>query len=777
MRLRRAVCCALLFAMALWSQRGEGELRLVVTDPAGLPLPVTGTIVSRATGVSRSFSTDDAGAHVFRGLPFGPYLVRLEHPGFAARATPIEIRAAAPASLRVALSLNPVDTAIVIEDSATLLDASRTSAVQYIGPEQLRDRTSATPGRSVLEMVNMEPGWLLEANGVLHPRGSEYDTQYVINGVPILDNRSPSFAQALGIDEFESMTVRTGGYPAEYGRKLGGVIEVATERDPGAGFHGRAVLAGGSYAAQSGYASAVYRAGKTTVGGSVEGFQTDRYLDPPVEPNYTNHGSALGGSARLEEDWSGSDRTQLYFQSRSAWFLVPNELIQQDAGQRQDRDAGETLGLISHQHVFSPRILGTVRALVRDTSAGLWANGLSTPIIPYQERGFRETYVAGDLSAHVGMHEIKAGVDAILRSISENFAYHITAYEAAGMPIFDPSVPPDFRFADRRQNREQSGYIQDLIRRGNLALSLGVRYDHYRLVVDEWAISPRFAVSWLLPKTGLLLRASYDRAFQPPAIENVLLASSNLVDQLGGTGAFLPLRPSRANFFEAGFSKTIADKLRLDGCWFRRSAANFADDSLLFNTGVSFPVAFAHATVSGYEVKVEVPKWGRFAGYVSYSNMIGRGDLPAAGGLFLGDDADQVRGTGMFPISQDQRNTVRARVRCQLWPRLWMAWGGYYNSGLPVEIESDTDKDFLVAQFGQAIVDRVNFDRGRVRPSSAVDASLGADLWKREHRLVRLQADVLNLTGRLNVINFAGLFSGTAISPRRTWALRLEAEF
>ena len=41
----------------------------------------------------------------------------------------------------------------------------------------------------------------------------------------------------------------------------------------------------------------------------------------------------------------------------------------------------------------------------------------------------------------------------------------------------------------------------------------------------------------------------------------------------------------------------------------------------------------------------------------------------------------------------------------------------------------------------------------------------------------RVQADVLNLTNRLNVINFAGLFSGTAIGPPRSIAVRLSAEF
>ncbi len=71
----------------------------------------------------------------------------------------------------------------------------------------------------------------------------------------------------------------------------------------------------------------------------------------------------------------------------------------------------------------------------------------------------------------------------------------------------------------------------------------------------------------------------------------------------------------------------------------------------------------------------------------------------------------------------------------------------------------------------------MNFDRGRVRPSLALGASAGADLVKNEHMVMRLQADVQNLNNRLNLINFAGLFSGTGIGPPRSYALRLGVEF
>jgi hypothetical protein len=144
--------------------------------------------------------------------------------------------------------------------------------------------------------------------------------------------------------------------------------------------------------------------------------------------------------------------------------------------------------------------------------------------------------------------------------------------------------------------------------------------------------------------------------------------------------------------------------------------------------------------------------------------------------LFLGDTAD-VNGTGSFPVSQDQRNTVRAHLRFQPHPRLWFAAAGSYNSGLPFEIDGPANQDFIAQQYGAAILSRVNFDRGRVRPSSSIDASIGVELIHADRAKLKFQTDVFNIANRLNLINFAGVFSGTAIDAPRSVAIRLRTDF
>jgi hypothetical protein len=83
----------------------------------------------------------------------------------------------------------------------------------------------------------------------------------------------------------------------------------------------------------------------------------------------------------------------------------------------------------------------------------------------------------------------------------------------------------------------------------------------------------------------------------------------------------------------------------------------------------------------------------------------------------------------------------------------------------------------LIDEFGQAVVDRVNIAAGRVRPPLSVDLSAAVNIYKKEGRSVTLQGDIRNLNDRLNLINFASVFSGTAIAPPRTFSLRLRLSY
>ena len=762
---------ALVLVLPLLAQNEKGELRFTISDKAGATLVATADLSSEGNHYRSHFGGNQAGEITAKRVPYGIYKVVITSAGFASYSGRISVHSALPLTIPIVLDVAVLQTSVTVTEQATLVDPSQTGAVNRVGVDTLDRAPASLPGRSVVDLVNTQPGWLFEGNAVLHPRGSEYVTQFVLDGIPLTDNRSPSFGVALEGEDVQSMSIYTAGFPAEYGRKLGGVIDINTAKDSRQGFHGTAVGSGGSFSTLNGYFLGQYVSGRNTVSATTDGSHTDRYLNPPVEQNYTNSGTTGDYSLRFERDVSDRDRVSVLVRHGVSRFEIPDEQVQYAAQQRQDRDNSETIGIATYQHIFSPSVLMDVRGMVRDNTQEFWANSLSTPIIPSQDRGFREGYLKSTLSAHKGRHEWKAGLELDATHIRESFAYLIT-----DLTQFDLGTPAAFHFEEQKWDLEQSAFVQDQIKLGTWNISAGLRYDRYRLVEHRSALSPRLAISRYFANVQLLLHASYDRAFQTPSSENILLSSSSQVTSLNPNFLRLPVAPSLGNYYEVGFTKGLFGKMKLDGNLFDRRMNNYLDDDQLLNTGVSFPITFSKARLYGAEAKLEVPRWKGASGSVSYSYIVGSAYFPVSGGLFLGQDvANTLNGLGRFWDTQDQRNTIRAHGQYEINSRCWIGGGAEYGSGLPVDFNG-TVADAL-EQYGSRVVSRVNFDHGRVSPSLAIDASFGADLIRNEKRNLQLQIDGENLNNRLNVLDFAGLFSGNAIAPPRSYNVRLKFRF
>src|ERR1700723_946555 len=298
------ISTVLLWALPLFGQSFTGELRLTVTDPAGLRLKSTVELVSQGNEYRHTFTTDDQGNLDAKRLPYGIYQVQIQAQGFAEVSESVEIRSALPLDRTIRLKVASVSESANVSASATLVDPYRAGSVNEMGSEAIANRLTALPGRSMQDLVNSQPGWLYEGNAVLHPRGSEYQTQFVVDGIPLTDNRSPSFGPEIEADDVDSLTIYTAGIPPEYGRKMGGVIEVNTLRGGHPGLHGQAVLSGGSSDTAGAFASLQNSWGPNTLNASASGNRTARYLNPVVPENYTNRGTTGEFSLGYDRDIS-----------------------------------------------------------------------------------------------------------------------------------------------------------------------------------------------------------------------------------------------------------------------------------------------------------------------------------------------------------------------------------------------------------------------------------------------------------------------------------------
>ena len=159
-------------SMAVWGQANRGELRFTVSDPSGAGLRSTVQLVSQSTHFYESRETDVAGHLTFANVPFGTYVVSVQRSGFASYQTSIDVHSTVPEVRRVQLSLEGVKSEVTVAEQNTLIDLHSTSGASQIGSEQIQQRLSSLPGRSVQDLVVSQPGWLYEGNSVLHQRGS-----------------------------------------------------------------------------------------------------------------------------------------------------------------------------------------------------------------------------------------------------------------------------------------------------------------------------------------------------------------------------------------------------------------------------------------------------------------------------------------------------------------------------------------------------------------------------------------------------------------------------
>jgi hypothetical protein len=755
------------------AQRLRGELHLEVHDLKGASIAARGELLSEGNRFKREFQLSADGHLVLQDLPFGVYRLTLTADGFTDWSDVVEIHSELPVKLGITLGVAPLTTQVHVSDELTLVDPARTGTLYSIGQQSIREEISAQPGRDLFDLVNEQPGWLYEANGVLHPRGSEYDVQFVVDGQPLTQNRSPAFAPNMDSDSVESMRVLTASFPAEYGRKLGGVVELATASNSILGWHGDLDAAGGSYDQLDGSAAISYLREKESYTLRAFGIHTDWYLDPPVSSNFGNAGDSSGISAAYERDFSENDRLHITVMHTSLNYIVPNDYPQEIAGQRQDASSSETSGVVYYQHTVSPDLLLSFSGGVRDSSFSLRSNVFSTPVIVNQNRGYREGHIRGAISGHRGHHNWKAGADSFFTPVHEALQYQITDPSQ-----FDPGTQQSLNFAASKWDIEPSFYVQDQMRFGAWNLSAGLRFDHYGFVVHEWGASPRLGVSRYFSSLNLLLHASYDRVFQTPAMENLLLASSPELDSVNPVVLRVPVPCARANYFEGGLTESFFGKIRVDANIFRRNFSNYSDDDVLLQTGVSFPISYSYARLVGEEIRLEIPHWGRFSGFVSYANQSGIGQGPITGGLFIGSEANgALTDTSKFAVSQDQRNTLRSKLRFEAGHGAWFAVGAQYGSGLPADLDTNVDLPALIEQYGADVVSKVNFTKERVEPNFSLDLGMGAQLYRKEMRSLQLQVQATNVTDRLNVINFASVFSGTAIGIPRSVSARLRLSF
>ena len=219
-------------APAMAQDYTSGGVNGTVTDNNGAALGgATVTLRSIAQGQTRTLVADGSGSFTASGLTPGDYSVNVAAKGFAPYAGTITISPAQESRVSVELVNAGANPQIIVTGSR--LRQTQTQAATGLAldvPAITRD--IAIP-RSVTGVTLLAPTTARGNTGFGDVPsiggGSVAENAYYINGLNITNPDTYVGSAAVPFEFYKTVDVQTGGYPAEFGRATGGVINATTK--------------------------------------------------------------------------------------------------------------------------------------------------------------------------------------------------------------------------------------------------------------------------------------------------------------------------------------------------------------------------------------------------------------------------------------------------------------------------------------------------------------------------------------------------------------------
>ena len=395
-------------------------------------------------------------------------------------------------------------------------------------------------------------------------------------------------------------------------------------------------------------------------------------------------------------------------------FELANLRSQWLAGQDQRqllRDYSLSLGWL---RTLSPASTLDIAVSWRSSYADLSPSPGDTPVTAAQSRRLSTFNGGMRYNRQWHGHTVRFGGDFQRFPVWERFAFGITSpdFNAPGSPHYLDSLAAFdlsrggslFRYHGTAAGALTSVFAQDNWKFGRWMVSAGLRFDRYRFLSGGSQVQPRVGIAYHLRETGTVFRASYNRNFQTPPNENLLLSSSEeagalvspTVRAVLGHGS-VAIRPERQNVYEAGLQQAVRSVGSVNASFYHKDSVDMQDNDNFFNTGIIFPTSLARARVNGAEARFAFAPVRGISGAVSATHYHAVVTPPFTGGLFLGSTALDVLTAGPFVIDHDQKLGVAGNVYWQARPWLSASAAIRHDSGL---VSNPSDPEIVAVRSG-----------------------------------------------------------------------------
>lgn len=798
MKRMRAAFLLSIFSGWLMAQ-STATLNGTIFDSGGAVVPGAKVTLSNAlTRFEKATESQADGSFSMTNVPFGGYQIEVLRAGFARKVDAVALRSNVPVTIKVSLTIGAAAESVTVSaiDTMQLVDPEATGTKAQMNIRDIEKMAVGVGTKGIEAVLLSFPGFSQNANGAIHPRGAHNQMTYVVDGMPISDQLTGGFANGVDPNVVQTIEMYTGNIPAEYGNKVSSVVNITTTSGLGSGrkFGGSVMVNGGGFDTLGQV---------TTVGGEykklgytalVNTMKSHRYLDAVSLDNVHNGGDSERAFLRLDYQASSRNTMRFNMMGSNSSFELANLRSQQANVMRSRQQVQDFAMMFGIGHTFDARSTFDSTTSVRTSSARLSPSAGDLPVTASQARRMATWTFSNRYNAIRGAHNIKIGYDLQYFPVKEFFTFGVTDpnFNDPASEDYNPSLAPYdlgrggrlFQFFKRQSGTLMAPYFQDNIKLGRFLVSLGLRYDRYQFLSKGYQMQPRVGISYSLPETGTVFRASYNRTYMPPPLENLLmsntpegavLAPPGVVATLGGAVALIT--PERQNFYELGIQQALFRRISLNASFYHKNAQDQQDNNNFFNTGIIFPASLAKIRVNGAEGRIVVSEMRGFSGTIAFTHSRAITTPPFTGGLFIGNDAVDLLSAGPFVIDHDQKLAVQGTLNYANRRGFYANLTVRYDSGLvsnpsdPAEVAADPDYSDLLPLV------TLTTTPARVNPRTITDVVLGYTHSVADKRKWDASVIATNLFDQTALYNFQSIFVGTRLVQPRTLGARIRYYF
>ncbi|MDQ3160330.1 MAG: TonB-dependent receptor, partial [Pseudomonadota bacterium] len=186
------------------------------------------TVQNLDTGTTRTLNSDSAGRFAFPALQPGSYRVTS---GGVTREVQVKVGTGSTVSLAAGDATTLGAVTVIGSGAINPIDVSSVESTTVFTQEQIQQ---LPVGRDITNVALLAPGTVKGDTGfgnlASFGGASVAENGYYINGFDVTNIRNFISYANLPFDAIGEQQIKTGGYGAEYGRSLGGVINILTKR-------------------------------------------------------------------------------------------------------------------------------------------------------------------------------------------------------------------------------------------------------------------------------------------------------------------------------------------------------------------------------------------------------------------------------------------------------------------------------------------------------------------------------------------------------------------